>query len=258
MALNQTITRPASIKEFQERTQLFGPKLAESVERGLAYQPQPSDVFISPYAKCGTTWVQQIVHSLRTRGDMNFDDVMRVMPWVEMAHWAGIDLHAPQPGGFQVFKSHLSWFSVPKGGRYIVPLRHPKDALVSFYNFLNGYWWQAGLVSITEFAREYYLRYQDDIWDNNYWGHLLSWWGQRQNPQVLLLTYEGMKADLPGSVQTIADFLGIELDADLLDIVVKQASLDFMQMRKSKYSDPIMLEASAKHGYLTSIADKKR
>jgi hypothetical protein len=60
MTTTQTLTRPASWQEWQERTQLVAPKLAESMERGLAYQPQPSDLFISPYAKCGTTWVQQI------------------------------------------------------------------------------------------------------------------------------------------------------------------------------------------------------
>ncbi|MCE7988808.1 MAG: hypothetical protein DYG89_47235 [Caldilinea sp. CFX5] len=123
MNTTQTLTRPASWQEWQERAQLFGPQLAESRARSLTYQPQASDLFISPYAKCGTTWVQQIVHGLRTRGDMNFDDIMRVMPWVEMAHWAGLDMNAPQPGGFQAFKSHLSWHSIPKGGRYIVPLR---------------------------------------------------------------------------------------------------------------------------------------
>lgn len=67
---------------------------------------------------------------------------------------------------------------------------------------------------------------------------------------MLLLTYEGMKADLSGAVQTIAGFLGIELDEDLLEIVVRQASLEFMRAHKSKFSDPIMLEASAKHGFL--------
>lgn len=250
MNSTQTLTRPASWQEWQARTQLVGPKLAESVKHGLAYQPQPSDLFISPYAKCGTTWVQQIVHGLRTQGDMNFDDIMRVMPWVEMAHWAGLDLKAHQPGGFRAFKSHLSWASIPKGGRYIVPFRDPKDALVSFYHFLNGYWWQTDSVSITDFAREYYLCFQDNIWDNNYWGHLLSWWEQRQQPQVLLLTYEGMKADLPGAVQSIADFLGIDLDGALFEIVVRQASLDFMLAHQSKFADPIMLAASANHGYL--------
>lgn len=64
MMTTQTVTRPASLTEWQERTQLIGPLLAESAQYGLAYQPQPSDLFISPFAKCGTTWVQQIVHGL--------------------------------------------------------------------------------------------------------------------------------------------------------------------------------------------------
>jgi hypothetical protein len=45
----------------------------EGVARGLAFQLRPSDVVISPFGKCGTTWLQQIVHGLRTRGDMDFD-----------------------------------------------------------------------------------------------------------------------------------------------------------------------------------------
>lgn len=68
MITTRTLTRPASWQEYQDRTQSVSPKLAESVERGLAYQPQPSDLFISPYAKCGTTWVQQIVHACARGG----------------------------------------------------------------------------------------------------------------------------------------------------------------------------------------------
>lgn len=245
----QVLTRPASLKAWQERQQSFGPQRAESLEHGLAYQPQPSDLFISPFAKCGTTWVQQIVHSLRTRGDMNFDDINRVMPWVEMAHFWGLDLNAPQPGGFQAFKSHLGWTKIPKGGQYIVSFRNPKDALVSLYNFANGWGWQTDSVSITGFARARYLVYQGDGWERSYWGHLVSWWEQRRNPQVLLLTYEGMKADLPGNVQSIADFLEIDLDEDLFEVVVEQASFNFMLRHKSKFSDSIHQAASGAHGY---------
>jgi hypothetical protein len=250
MTTSQTLTRPASLTELQARSQLIGPLIAESLERGLAYQPQPSDVFISPYAKCGTTWLQQIVHSLRTRGDMNFDDILRVIPVLERAYLAGLDLNAPQPGGFQAFKSHVSWTKIPKGGRYIVSFRDPKDALVSLYNFLNGYFWQTGTVSISEFARMRYLPHQDDRWDGSYWGHLISWWEQGHNPKVLLLCYEGMKADLPATIETIAQFLGIELDQDLLNLVLKQASLEFMLTHKSKFAALLIQEANAKHGYL--------
>jgi len=256
MISTQTLTRPASLNEWRERMeQKLGPVLAESIQYGLAYQAQPSDLFISPYAKCGTTWLQQIVHGLRTRGDMGFDDLMQVMPWVEVVQLLGIDPYAPQRGGFRAFKSHLSYEAIPKGGRYIVSFRDPKDALVSFYNFLNGYYWQAGSASITEFAKARYLVYQGDGWGSSYWGHLVSWWEQRHNPQVLLLCYEGMKADLPATVQTIAHFLGIELDQDLLDLVVKQASLDFMLAHKTKFADLMIQEAFAKHGYVPPSDD---
>ena len=152
MMTTQTVTRPASLTEWQERTQLIGSLLVESAQHGLAYQPQPSDLFISSFAKCGTSWVQQIVHGLRTRGDMNFDDVSQVIPWVEMAHYEGLDLAAPQPGSIRAFKSHLSWTKIPKGGRYIVSFREPKDALISLYNFVNGYWWQTDHAHIQQTA----------------------------------------------------------------------------------------------------------
>jgi len=185
---NQTVARPASFAKWLARAQLIAPLIEDSAQRGLAYQPQPSDVFIAPYAQCGTTWIQQIVHGLRTRGDLNFDDISQVIPHIEVAHYGGLDLAAPQPGAFRAFKSHVSWTKIPKGGRYIVSFRDPKDALVSYYNFVNGYWWQAGTVSISEFARARFLPHAGDRWDGSYWGHLVSWWAQRQRPDVLLLT----------------------------------------------------------------------
>ena len=249
MTTLQTRTRPASLSEYRERLQqMQAPLMAESTRHGLMYRPQPSDLFITPFAKCGTTWLQQIVHGLRTQGDMDFDDISRVIPWLEMAHRQELDLYAPQRGDFQAFKCHLSWLKIPKGGRYIVSFRDPKDALVSMYAMLDGWHWQAGAISITDYARHFYLRAQGDGWNGSYWGHLVSWWEQRHNPNVLLLSYEGMKADLPATVQTIADFLAIDLDPALHELVVKQASFDFMMAHKWKFADPIARSTAAKEG----------
>ena len=41
-----------------------------------------------------TTWIQQIVHMLRSGGDMDFDDISRVSPWIEVAFALGGDLDA--------------------------------------------------------------------------------------------------------------------------------------------------------------------
>jgi|TARA_Y100000310_G_scaffold342789_1_gene447447 hypothetical protein len=106
---------------------------AEGVGKGLSHRLRPSDVVISPYAKCGTTWIQQIVHTLRTRGDEDYDDISRVVPWIETSSDLGIDLSAEQKAHPRAFKSHLPWGMVPKGGKYITSIRDPRDAFVSIW-----------------------------------------------------------------------------------------------------------------------------
>ncbi|MFN8493062.1 MAG: sulfotransferase domain-containing protein [Caldilineaceae bacterium] len=231
--------RPTSIAEMQESLKAL--ETEESRQRGHLFQPKASDIIISPYEKSGTTWVQQIAHGLRTRGDMDFDDISRVAPWIENAHDLGQDLNAPQRGHPRLFKSHLSWYDVPKGGCYIVPVRDPKDVVVSYYRFLEGWFFEPGSISITTWANEELKR---DRAKEGYWHHLISWWEQRHRENVLLLCYENMKTDLPGTIRRIAQFMGIGLDASLFDIVLRQSSFQFMLAHKDKFDDRLMRERS--------------
>ena len=232
-------TRPRSLDEMKTRmTPMVTPA---GIGRGLAFKPRPTDVIISPFGKCGTTWLQQIVHSLRTRGDLDFDDISRVVPWLETSTDLGLDIDAPQRGEPRAFKSHLPWTAVPKGARYIVSLRDPRDALVSMYRFLEGWFFEPGSIAIEDFARNRFMKRNDG---QDYWTHLVSWWERRDDPTVLLLTYEGMKADLPGTVRTVARFIGIPLDPALEAIVLEQASLQSMTAHKDKYDDLLMRERS--------------
>ncbi|MEM7737672.1 MAG: sulfotransferase domain-containing protein, partial [Deinococcota bacterium] len=79
----------------------------ESRQRGMSFQPHTDDIIISPYAKCGTTWLQQIAHGLRTRGSMDFEEITCVTPWLEIAYDLAWDLDAPQVASPRVYKSHL-------------------------------------------------------------------------------------------------------------------------------------------------------
>jgi hypothetical protein len=232
-------TRPRSLDEMKAR---MAPMVTPAgIARGLGFQCRPTDVIISPFGKCGTTWLQQIVHSLRTRGDLDFDDISRVVPWLETSTDLGLDLDAPQRAEPRAFKSHLPWKAVPKGGRYLVSLRDPGDALVSMYRFLEGWFFEPGSITIEDFARNRFMKRGDG---QDYWTHLVSWWEQRSNPSVLLLTYEGMKADLPGTVRRVSSFIGVALDPDLEAIVLEQASLQSMTKHKNKYDDLLMRERS--------------
>ena len=53
----------------------------EGTRKGLELKLRPTDIVIAPFTKSGTTWLQQIAHTLRTRGDMqNAADVGRAEP----------------------------------------------------------------------------------------------------------------------------------------------------------------------------------
>jgi len=210
------------------------------VQQGLAFRPRPSDVVITPFGKCGTTWLQQIFHGLRTRGDMDFDDISRVVPWIETAVDLGLDLDAPQRAEPRGFKSHLPYDLVPKGARYIVAVRDPKDAFVSSFRFMEGWFFETGSIPIETFARRYLTRNPP----RHYWHHLTSWWPHRHDDNVLLLSYEAMQADLAGAVRAIACFVGIELDEGLFEIVMRRSSLEFMLAHKDRFDDALMRERS--------------
>ena len=246
-------TRPVGFDAFVARIAHLG--TAEGFTRGLAFRPLPTDVIISPFGKCGTTWLQQVFHGLRTRGDMDFDDISRVVPWIETAHDLGLDLEAPQRGRPRGFKSHLAYDLIPKGARYIVSIRDPKDALVSAFRFMEGWFFEPGSVSIDTFARKQYLRRGAH---RDYWHHLASWWQQRHDPNVLLLCYEQMNRDLASTVRRIAAFVDIALDDALLDIVLRQSSLAFMLAHKDRFDDRLMREHSERVAGLPSGSDSAK
>lgn len=207
----------------------------KSREYGLAFQPRPTDIIIAPFAKCGTTWLQQIAHGLRTRGSMNFEEISIVTPWIELALDFDIDLDADHMVEPRVFKSHLSWLDVPKDARYIVSFRAPSDAFISVYRFFEGFMFEPGTIDLDTFFQ--WRNPPAEMGDRGYWHHLTSWWEQRNNPDVLLLCYEDMLADLPGTVKRVATFMDIPLDDELYTRVVRQASRQFMLEHKKQFDE---------------------
>jgi hypothetical protein len=232
---------------------LFKPdEIGDSIK---SFRPRPTDVIISPFAKCGTTWLQQTFHCLRTRGDMDFDDISRVVPWIETSAGLGIDLEAPQRAEPRGFKSHLGWNAMPKGARYVVCLRDPKDALVSHYRFMEGWFFEPGAFSITEYARSRMPEREDG---GDYWSHLIGWWSQRGNPDVLMFSYEHMSAEPEAHVRRLAEFCGVALDDELLALTLANSSLDFMLRHKDRFDDRMMRELSEQRCGLPAGADSAK
>ena len=178
--------------------------------------------------------MQQTLHTLRTGGDTDYDDISRVVPWIEMGRALDIDLNATQRAQPRAYKSHLRYDQIPQGAKYVVTLREPKDALVSLFKFIEGWFVEPGTMSIEEFTA---ARLQNNDPKAGYWGHLLSWWEQRDNPSVLLLSYAQMLADPTLHIQQLAKFAGIELSDELLALTLERSSLSYMLQHKAQFDD---------------------
>jgi hypothetical protein len=240
-------TTLAELNQMMDK--LFRP---EEETRGLSLKLRFDDIVITPYAKCGTTWIQQIVHTLRTRGDMDFDDISRVVPWIETSPALGINLDDEQRASPRAFKSHLGFGKIPKGGKYINCIRDPRDALYSAHKFIEGWFSEPGAISLEDFALH------DFVSSGSYWRHLRSWWEHRSSTNVLFLAYEHMKLDLDASIRRIAEFIDVPLDEKLLEITLEHASLPFMLQHKNRFDDAMIRSLSEERCDLPPGSDSNK
>ena len=231
------LVRPTTIEDVKIRLDRFSTE--KSKASGRAYQPEPSDIFIATYPKCGTTWIQQLVHCLRTRGDMEFGEITEVVPWLELSHDLGVDIHAQQKARPHAFKSHLSWSQIPKGGRYIHVTRDPQDVLISFYRFFEGWFFERGSIDLEVFAEELFIGGSKS---GKIWHHVIDWWPERHRSDVLFLTYEDMIVDPDGSITKIANFIDIDLDPELHAITLEKSSAAYMRRHVAKFDDHTVRE----------------
>lgn len=219
------------------------------------FRPRPSDVIVSPFAKCGTTWLQQIVHSLRSGDDSDFFDIYDVMPWIDVADMLGHDLDADQRASPRAFKSHRGYDDLPRGCRYLVSVRDPRDAVVSLYRFMEGWFFEPGSIPIDEFVAR---RALDRETGPDYWRHLASWLRQRDNPDVLIVVFENMKQDLRGNVARIAEFIGVDVDASRIDLATRLSSFEYMAAHKEPFSDPRLRKRSESAAGLPPHSDSAK
>ena len=85
-----------AMRRMKEKLRPFRP--VEIWMKGINFRPRGDDVMIVTASKCGTTWMQQVVHQLRSGGDMSYRNISDVVPFIEMAHEIDLDAeHEYQP-----------------------------------------------------------------------------------------------------------------------------------------------------------------
>jgi hypothetical protein len=246
--------RAHSVEELGALFGAMAPNEAQlAASRPLA--PRATDVIITPHSKCGTTLLQQMFHQLRTGGDMAFDDISRVVPWIETAASLDVDINAEQVANPRGFKSHLHYEALPPGARYVVSLRDPFEAYDSFYRFMEGWTFEPGTIDRSAF---FPFWYRESPGRADYFTHLLSWWARRGERDTLLFTYRGILADRRAAIRRLAAFAEIPCDEALVDLVEERTGRAFMLAHAAPFSDPMMhARAAAQNGLPDPISSAK-
>jgi aryl sulfotransferase len=86
------------------------------------------------------------------------------------------------------------------------------------------------------FAPESGGPYGGDTGTSDFWAHTQGFFDRRHAPNLLLVHFANLKADLPGEIRRIARFLDMPVDEGLLPKVVEHCSID--RMRNAAAANP--------------------
>src|SRR5262245_17705773 len=116
---------------------------AEVFAKAARYRPQREDVFIVTQMRCGTTWMQQLVCEIASRGRGDLSDqghrhLYATSPWLDGVNSVSLE-DAPRIGEKRkrIIKTHLPAALCPFGddAMYIYVARHPVSCFASIADF---------------------------------------------------------------------------------------------------------------------------
>jgi aryl sulfotransferase len=230
--------------------ELHNHHMDSTVWNGFAFRDD--DVIVSTYGKSGTTWTQQIVSQLIFQGAEGIP-VSHLSPWYDLRIMPpeareGVAAQTNR----RVVKTHLPSDALvmsPKA-KYLYVGRDGRDVIWSMYNhhasfkphvydLFNG----PGLVGaplpppdpdIRRYFRTWLERDGYPFW--SFWENTESWWALRNQPNVKLVHFARLKADLEGEMRAIADFLEIDMPQASWAAAVEHCGFDYMKAHADLYA----------------------
>lgn len=223
----------------------------EDSARWQDFEFRKGDLVVSTRSKHGTTWVQTILLLLIHRRPELPAPLAELSPWLDHLvepRDVVVTRLAAQPHR-RVVKTHTPLDGVPLDPRatYVVVARHPLDAAVSLYHqgdnldrerlrqFTGAPVPTRSALPVEEWLHAWIERRADplealDSLPGVLW-HLADAWSRRNEPNVVLVHYDDLVANLDGQMRRLARLLDVEIASTGWDRLVAAATLEGMRAR---------------------------
>lgn len=207
------------------------------------------DIVVSTYAKTGTTWMQQIVLQLIFDG-AEIENISGYSPWLDSRLpplQEKLDRLSAQTHR-RCIKTHLALDCLVYNPdiKYIYVARDGRDVAWSAHNhyhnmsdtLINAFLNASGNSRAPDprpgpDVHEFYQTWIAGEYDigggksPDFFDHVRGWWEARGTPNILLVHYSDLVADLPGQIRRIGAFLDIE-PSDW-DLVTSHCTFQYMK-----------------------------
>lgn len=240
----------------------------EDSHRWLDFRIRADDIVICTRSKHGTTWMQMICALLVFQTPELPAPLAELSPWLDWTitpkDAVFAELEAQRHRRFIKTHTPLDGIPIHSSARYIVVARHPLDAAVSLYhqgsNLLRERIAELTGVPVPESKAKQRPELRDwlvgwtmagndprkfpDIFPG-VMAHLSDAWARRAEPNLLLVHYADLSADLEDEMRRIADWLGIEVPESRWPELVKAAGFTEMKAKAERTApDPLRLMRS--------------
>ncbi|MBN1187888.1 MAG: sulfotransferase domain-containing protein [Bacteroidales bacterium] len=196
----------------------------------IKFGERDDDIYIITYPKSGTTLVQMILYQMTTDGNMDFEHIYDVSPWIRNDAYVDIpprDLPSPR-----IIKTHDPYkdFDHLVKGRFIYVYRDGKDVAVSKFHQEKNY--NNPDLEFDEFMKKF-LKPSKYGW----FSYTKAWLENKKKLPILYLTYEELLNDFDNAIQKIIKYL--QLDPQKIDFerVKERTRFEYMKQFPDKFGD---------------------
>lgn len=210
------------------------PKSERFIEKNILdaieLMPEDGDVIIASYPKTGTTWLQYIILQILSKAKIfpSMDEASKIhVPFLELVGVAALDA-AAKP---RIYKHHIPYNLAKKNpkSKVIYIHRNPEDTIASYYYFRQS---RVEDLSFDEFFDRFIA---GNIEFGSYFDHVMSFYHHRDDPNLLIVSYEKLHANTKEEILRIAKFLGEEHikylseDEETLKKIIENTSFESMK-----------------------------